>query len=413
MKKLTLLLSILLISVNLVVPVYATDAPIIDPYEEIVHAKKIEITGTAEANAAISAVGGPYEISPVTADENGKFSISLPLIENITNEFKIKAYGKDGQPSESVTITVTESAEQAESKEKETGKDLTAPNPPIIEEIKSPIDADDYTIKGTAEAKSAIQVSGDDTTTAKTDDNGNFSVKVILKQNAKNKFKVIALDESNNASQGVTVNIEEKSEKPEKNTEDKMQTPQKVFPDVKGHWAQDYIMDLKEKNIINGYTNGEFGPNDNVTRAQLTKIALLAFEYEVTQRIEEKPFKDVETNAWHAIYIKEAKKQKIVGGFDNNTFKPDEPITRAAALKILLEASKIDLSDIKNDENFPDINTSDWYAIYTAFGKKHEIINGYADKTFGPGNPITRAEVAKITLNLINLKKELLSKPTI
>ncbi len=389
---------------------FATAKPKLDPYEKVVHASKITITGTSEANASIQIVGGQGEMAPTKADSKGKFTLNLGLKENTVNTYRISAVGADGKKSETVVIEITESAEEAKKIEEEEKKDLTAPEKPIIDEFDSPVDSDTFEISGKAEGGSTIKVTGDDTTSAKVSSKGKFKVKVYLKKNKVNKFVVTAVDAAGNQSPAEFAEIEQLSAE-EENNEDKDE--EKPFPDVIAHWGEEYIMKLKEKNVLGGYNDGTFGPNNFITRAELTKVALLTFEFEVNPRVEKAPFKDVPVSAWFSTFVQQAKNDNIVGGFEDGSFKPNEQITRAAGLKILLEASKLDLKEADLKNNFPDVTEDLWFARYTAFGKKEGIIGGYEDNTFRGANPITRAEVAKIAIKIVELKAKILATPNI
>lgn len=439
MKNLARALLIALLIISLPTPLaFATAKPKINSYPSVIDADSILISGTTEANASIQIVGGAYEMAPIKADSKGKFQITLALAQEKTNTFQFTATGKDGRQSDAVTIKITESSEEAQKKEEETGKDLTAPEKPEIDEPESPIDAKTVTLTGTAEPKATIVVSGDDSVTAKITAAGEFEVEVFLKQNKLNTFEIRARDSAGNISGMVKVEIEEKTASNPNNDEKKdaddkdnetdntndddanndIVEPAPVtetsFPDTKDHWAEEYILKLRGQGAISGYENGNFGPNDFITRAALTKIALLTFEYDIPQRVEDTGFKDVAKSAWFATFVQEAKKQNIVQGFDDDTFRPDEPITRAAALKILLAASGIELKNIDTSKNFPDVKPDDWFAIYTAFAKERGIISGYAgDNTFRPGAFITRAEVCKIAIKIQEVKAEILATPTI
>jgi hypothetical protein len=179
------------------------------------------------------------------------------------------------------------------------------------------------------------------------------------------------------------------------------------FKDVKGHWAKDYISDLTQRGVVKGYDKDNFAPNQPITRAEFTKIALTAFGIQ-TETPATSPFKDVKTSEWHAPYVYTAMKKGIITGYQDKTFRSHVPINRAEALKILFTAAGID-SNTEYKANFPDISSKAWYARYINYAAKNGIINGYADGTFGPNNNLTRGEVAKIVSLL--LKKNLKQSP--
>lgn len=168
--------------------------------------------------------------------------------------------------------------------------------------------------------------------------------------------------------------------------------------DIIGHWAQTYIEDLYEKQIVSGMDASHYSPNKPISRAELTKIVVNMYKIPM-QPVGSftSSFKDVKTSEWYAPYIQAAYDKEIIVGFSDKTFNPNKPITRAEAMKIILEASGKDIpAYLEENSEFKDIKLKDWYAKYVIYAAKNGIVNGYEDGTFGPNKPITRAEVAKI-----------------
>lgn len=78
-------------------------------------------------------------------------------------------------------------------------------------------------------------------------------------------------------------------------------------------------------------------------------------------------------------------------------------MTRAEFIKMLVRSLSCRYEYIGVDSNFPDVDSTKWYAEYITFAVKNSWINGYADGDFRPNMPITRAEAAKILANAIKL----------
>ncbi|MBP3359726.1 MAG: S-layer homology domain-containing protein [Clostridia bacterium] len=76
--------------------------------------------------------------------------------------------------------------------------------------------------------------------------------------------------------------------------------PDNGFSDIKGHWAEETILKFKDKDIISGYTDGTFKPDNQVTRAELAKILSLAFELKKEEAIN---YSDVDASAWYYPYL--------------------------------------------------------------------------------------------------------------
>jgi cysteine-rich repeat protein len=174
------------------------------------------------------------------------------------------------------------------------------------------------------------------------------------------------------------------------------------FLDIAGHWAESYIKNIESLGIISGKTADTYAPDAAITRAELTKMAIIAFNYK-TEQPKSAPFNDVESYAWYAPYILAARDSNIVQGYSGNFFKPNNPINRAEALTILIKAAGFQV-DPNAVVSFTDTPSSSWYMPYLAYAKNNGIISGYADGTFGPGKSITRAEVAKIVSLILEMK---------
>lgn len=186
-----------------------------------------------------------------------------------------------------------------------------------------------------------------------------------------------------------------------------------VFTDTEGHWAETYIEKIRDLGIVSGKTADTFAPNDNITRGELTKIAIIALGFDLPENVLES-FTDVDTSAWFAPYISAAKIVGIIGGYADGSFNPNGLINRAEALKILLEAAGFEDLEEHFENNyanmsewtyvtFPDVGIYEWYAKYVAYAYDNGIISGYEDRTFGPGNSITRAEVAKVVSSILDM----------
>lgn len=177
----------------------------------------------------------------------------------------------------------------------------------------------------------------------------------------------------------------------------------KALPiDVIGHWGEGYIDDLYQMGYVTGYQDGTFNPNGNVTRAELLKIALNSFGHTVKESEEKSTFLDIKNGDWFKPYIDYAYSIGIVNGYSNHTFKPNEYVTRGAALKIILEAAGFtEITELT--PNFKDVDTvTDWFAKYSAFALKHDIMSGYSDGAFGGNNNMTRAEACKTVVAVID-----------
>ncbi|MGI6684576.1 MAG: S-layer homology domain-containing protein [Bacillota bacterium] len=169
-----------------------------------------------------------------------------------------------------------------------------------------------------------------------------------------------------------------------------------VFPfrDATNHWAKDSIMFLTEftPKIIGGYGNGLFGPDDRVTRAQLAAMLnrVLSLDYHVG-----KPqFSDVSPGYWGYADIAAAKGAGIVAGFPDGTFRPEKQVTRAELAVIFDRA--FDLPYPAAGISFLDLGKPGfaWADASIIRLAGNGIAAGYPGGLFLPEKSVTRAEVA-------------------
>lgn len=185
------------------------------------------------------------------------------------------------------------------------------------------------------------------------------------------------------------------------------------FPDANAHWAANFICNLYQKGAISGYAAGPFRglfkPDNQVTRAELVKIVLAARGEDISTAAVNTGFSDVSPTEWYARYVSRAKQLGIVAGYTDGTFKPNTPVNRAEALKIiLLGSSKVSQTDIDEAKiaegadadritaGFADVSESEWFSSYLSFASKSGIISGKSAGRFAAGDNMTRAEVAKV-----------------
>lgn len=201
------------------------------------------------------------------------------------------------------------------------------------------------------------------------------------------------------------------------------------FSDVpEGHKYYDAVEFLKERGIIDGYSDGTFKPDGTINRAEAMKIIVLGhFKWtneefdveafaengtqeeldgdetgestegvEVAEKKSAKVFSDI-SDEWFAPYVLKAYEQEIVGGYTDGTFKPGNNINKAESLKIILLAFTVDETFVDPGKNpFPDVPFSAWYAKYVKYAKDKMVIEPDAFGNFNAATDITRGEFADI-----------------
>ncbi len=172
------------------------------------------------------------------------------------------------------------------------------------------------------------------------------------------------------------------------------------FLDIDGHWGEQYIEKLRVMSIVEGDGEGNYEPNRNIYRAEAIKILMLAFGIGGTS-CHLDVFPDMDANDWFCDVVSKAHQQGYVEG-DEGYLYPGREITRAEALKVVLEIMNVDIPDI-TVKPFDDVELDRWYAKYVAKAKELNIVEGMGNNLFEPNRSITRAELAKIAVEAANL----------
>jgi len=160
------------------------------------------------------------------------------------------------------------------------------------------------------------------------------------------------------------------------------------FSDVSSdYWAYDEIKYLNDEGIINGLSDGSFGPTANVSRAQVAKMVSEALNLQPSSSGH---FEDVSSSHWAYEYINAANDAGVINGYENGTFKPDEDITRAEIAAMINRA--FELSSMSSSFSFEDIGSSHWAYEDVYALASNGITSGYHDDTFRPNEEATRAE---------------------
>ena len=147
-----------------------------------------------------------------------------------------------------------------------------------------------------------------------------------------------------------------------------------------------------------GYTDGTFGPERNMTRAEVTTMfARLLTEQIEADKTYSNTFSDVPKGYWAADYIGYMQQFGIITGYSDGSFRPDAPVTRAEFAAIASRFEKL----TEGSKSFTDVPDTYWAARYINFAATRGWVTGYSDGTFKPENTITRAEVAAVTCRLL------------
>lgn len=173
-----------------------------------------------------------------------------------------------------------------------------------------------------------------------------------------------------------------------------LEVPEPVKPaltDLDNHWAKTAINELLETGAMFGYSDNTFRPAQPITRAEFTYAIVKAFNLwaETTYT-----FGDT-ADHWAKNEISIAAANKLVAGYSDRQFGPEDPITREQMAVILVKAAR--LNPTTGNLTFSDKDKiSSWaYGIIVTATNKN-ILSGYPDNTFNPQGTASRAEAANV-----------------
>ena len=145
---------------------------------------------------------------------------------------------------------------------------------------------------------------------------------------------------------------------------------------------------------IVGYGNGEVQPQNSITRAEVAAIFFRLLEDGIRNEnfTHQNDFSDVAADAWYCSSVSTLSRMGIIAGYPDGTFRPNAPITRAEFAAI---ATRFDNNGDKTPVSFTDI-IGHWAEGEITVAANHGWVSGYGDNTFRPQNQITRAETMSL-----------------
>ncbi|MEA5463239.1 S-layer homology domain-containing protein [Leptothoe sp. PORK10 BA2] len=171
------------------------------------------------------------------------------------------------------------------------------------------------------------------------------------------------------------------------------------FQDVVGHWAAPFIDAMAEAGFIKGFIDGSFKPDLLVTRAQFAALAMATFPASADSSSSRfQPFQDVASGFWARGVIYQAQAQGFIAGFPDQTFRPNDPMTRAQALVALLNGLKLGEGQAAEIGIYTDRAQVPPYAVEeVAMATRRGIVVNYPNVAeLRPMQPITRGETTAL-----------------
>ncbi|MGV2967377.1 S-layer homology domain-containing protein, partial [Paenibacillus sp. AGC30] len=180
------------------------------------------------------------------------------------------------------------------------------------------------------------------------------------------------------------------------------------FQDMQTHWAKAEVNDMGSRMVMKGTGEGMFTPERDITRAEFAVVLVrgLGLKLDSSKNV----FSDVAADAWYSRAINTAYEYQLLDGFRDGTFRPDDKITREQAMNIIARA--MDITGLKEKlpvqsgstelQKYIDISDSSvWANKGIAESIQAGIFSGRSDSKLAPKAHITRAEVATIVERLL------------
>ena len=172
------------------------------------------------------------------------------------------------------------------------------------------------------------------------------------------------------------------------------------FSDTSGHWAKSAIETWAGHEVLSGYPGGHFRPDLPITRAELAVVLGHVMGYATTT---DAVFTDLPAGEWYAEDIAKLYAAGIMLGDGGGIMRPTANITREEAAVMIARAFSVS-ENAGNENPFPDAeNISGWASFLVDGMKAAGYINGDQNGNFNPKVPITRAEIAAMLDNIVEL----------
>ncbi|WNQ13876.1 S-layer homology domain-containing protein [Paenibacillus aurantius] len=173
-----------------------------------------------------------------------------------------------------------------------------------------------------------------------------------------------------------------------------------AFGDAEGHWAQNEIASTVHKGWLNGMEPGLFSPDGPLTRAQAAAVLRRVGNGLSPSADASTLFRDVPQNHWAGADIVWAYTEGVIDGTAPGLYEPEAPLTREQLAAMLARWYSL---PSKGTASFSDVSPGRWSANSIAAVQENGLVNGFEDGTFRPAEPLTRAQMAAVLDRLSKL----------
>ena len=173
------------------------------------------------------------------------------------------------------------------------------------------------------------------------------------------------------------------------------------FVDVAGSWFEPSVIRLYNSGIVSGISDTQFAPYLEITRAEAVTLLCKILGLEQSDF----PVPADSKGHWAQGYIAAALAHGLASGLPDGSFAPNAPITRQEMAVLTAKAIQTETAIDYGERVFSDVERGSWSndAIITL--SVYNIVAGYPDGTFKPGNKLARAEAASIIDKIVDFPK--------
>ncbi|WP_418027929.1 S-layer homology domain-containing protein [Paenibacillus sp. JJ1722] len=181
-------------------------------------------------------------------------------------------------------------------------------------------------------------------------------------------------------------------------TKEESSTVSQPYRDMAGHWATEKVAKWSHLGVVSGVKNARFEPNRPITRSEWAALLNRAFQIQPGQSAS---FADVNKNDWFAPTVTDAVYAGYMKGFEDGSFRPTQVLSREEAAVTINQLLQIPSSDL--NKTFKDSTSlHNWSQKAVNAVGTAGIIEGYQNGTFQPQKPLTRAEAVTILDRAVN-----------
>ena len=164
----------------------------------------------------------------------------------------------------------------------------------------------------------------------------------------------------------------------------------------------------EHKKYIFGYPDGSIRPNESITRAEIASIFYKLLDDGVREYFmsHDNPYPDTDKESWYNNAVSTISKLNILIGDENGEFKPDEAITRAELAAVAARFARMSQITPYKKERFGDIE-GHWAEDDINYMASAGWIDGYNEVEYSPERHVTRAEAISLVNRIFNREHEL------